>query len=335
MDKGAVTGIDNFLEYFSEPVNQVRQQSARYLTSETYFSEPKTGTCIFKEIRMPHFTLLDLAFDLKKDLRIIDQTPAEGVSSVFVLEGNFTSQFTGLSKNAAPGKQRHNLLYTPDASSNHNFSQGVFRAVHLSYDMDFFKSLLDPADPRFAPVLEAIDRKNPLLVAQADLPLPTGIQHVLRDFQQCTLQGATRHLYLEAKAMELFTWQMDQVLAATNVKLNASFPKADLEKLQLVHDYIQKNYLHPLTLTDLAKQFGLNEFKLKNGYKKLFGTPVYKTIHHLRMQTAADLLQNNILNISEVADFVGYSHISHFSAAFKKKFGYPPSMGKKVPVYSL
>ncbi|QMU29648.1 helix-turn-helix transcriptional regulator [Adhaeribacter radiodurans] len=36
------------------------------------------------------------------------------------------------------------------------------------------------------------------------------------------------------------------------------------------------------------------------------------------MQTAAKLLQNNILNISEVADFVGYSHISHFSTAFKK-----------------
>ncbi|PSR53531.1 hypothetical protein AHMF7605_08335 [Adhaeribacter arboris] len=335
MDKVTVTDIDNFLEHFSEPVHQYRQQSPRYVVKETHFSEVNNGTCTFKEVRMPHITLLDMVFELKNDLRITNQTAQEEVSSVFVLEGSFSSHFTGIYQNTAPGHQRHNLLYTPNASSNHYFNQGVFRAVHLNYEMRFFKSLLDATDPRFGPVLEAIEMKKPLLVAPADLPLPTGIQQVLRDIQHCALQGATRHLYLEAKAMELFTWQIEQVLATSNLKPDAGLPKADREKLQLVQAFIQKNYLKPITLAELAKQFGLNEFKLKNGYKKLFGTPVYQAIHHLRMQTAADLLQNNIMNISEVADFVGYSHISHFSAAYKKKFGYSPSMGKKSLAYSL
>jgi AraC family transcriptional activator of pyochelin receptor len=52
---------------------------------------------------------------------------------------------------------------------------------------------------------------------------------------------------------------------------------------------------------------------------------VFGHIHHLRMQKAKRLLEEGRMNISEVSDFIGYSNIPAFSAAFKKHFGYPPS----------
>ena len=332
MDKETTKGIDNFLEYFSKQENQVLFDSSRYLTTETKFAEEAQGHCLFRETRMPPLTLLEVSFDLRKDLWISAKSPEEEISSVFVLEGEFTSRFEGITKNVAPVKLHHNILYSTDYSSDHQFKQGKFQAVHLSYDVSFFKSLLDVNDPRFQTILAALENEKPVLLSEADLPLQMAMVQSIKDIKQCHLQGTTRNLYLEAKALELLTLQMEQLLAtnAGSNKKEHRFSPADIEKLHLVKEFIQTNFLQRITLSELALRFGLNEFKLKSGYKKLFGSPIYSTIHHLRMQTAADLLKNNIMNISEVTDFVGYSNISHFSAAFKKKFGYSPSISRKL-----
>jgi AraC family transcriptional activator of pyochelin receptor len=188
--------------------------------------------------------------------------------------------------------------------------------------------LLDANDPRFVPVFDAIEKKKPLLMSETNLPLQSNMWQIIREMNQCSLKGVTKNIYLEAKALELFTLQIEQLMAVANKKPDSRLSKADVEKLRAVKEFIEKHYLERITLPDLALRFGINEFKLKSGYKKLYGNPIYNTIHHLRMQTAAELLKNDLMNISEVTDFVGYSHISHFSAAFKKKFGHPPSLSK-------
>jgi AraC family transcriptional activator of pyochelin receptor len=328
MDKQAVQGIDYFLEYFPKLENQILLKSPRYVESETRFTEEENGTGFFKEIRMPQMTLLQLSFDLKRDIRITDKDTQEDVGSAFVLEGEFTSHFEEIGKNPAPASQHHNLLYKPDFPGEHVFRRGTFQAIHLHYQVDFFKSLLDANDPRFVAVLEAIEKKKPLLMSETNLPLQHQMWQTIREMNQCSLKGVTKNIYLEAKALELFTLQIEQMMAVSNKRLGPGLSKADVEKLRSVKEFIEKNYLERITLPDLALRFGINEFKLKSGYKQLFGNPVYHTIHHLRMQTAAELLKNDVMNISEITDFVGYSHISHFSAAFKKKFGHPPSLSK-------
>lgn len=43
------------------------------------------------------------------------------------------------------------------------------------------------------------------------------------------------------------------------------------------------------------------------------------------MEQAERYLRERKLSICEVANLVGYSNLSHFSAAFKSKFGITPS----------
>ncbi|GAB3499929.1 hypothetical protein GCM10027341_24230 [Spirosoma knui] len=64
---------------------------------------------------------------------------------------------------------------------------------------------------------------------------------------------------------------------------------------------------------------------MKKGYKELFNTTVFGHIHQLRMQKARQLLAEKVMNVSETADYIGYSNVSSFSAEFKKRFGYSPS----------
>ena len=80
-------------------------------------------------------------------------------------------------------------------------------------------------------------------------------------------------------------------------------------------------------MKDLTYEFGLNEFKLKKGYKHFFNTTVFGYILHLRMQKAKALLSDPQMTISDVAQFVGYNNTGSFSYEFKKRFGHSPSQG--------
>jgi AraC-like DNA-binding protein len=75
---------------------------------------------------------------------------------------------------------------------------------------------------------------------------------------------------------------------------------------------------------------GLNDFKLKRGFRQVFDTTVFGYVRALRMEKARALLELGRLNVTQVASATGYSCFGHFSAAFKKRFGILPSDFKKT-----
>jgi len=79
----------------------------------------------------------------------------------------------------------------------------------------------------------------------------------------------------------------------------------------------------PPTIAQLARAVGMNQCKLKKAFKEYFGITIYAMFQHERMSHAKRLLRNN--NVTETATLLGYSNISHFSAAFTNQFGYLPS----------
>ena len=97
------------------------------------------------------------------------------------------------------------------------------------------------------------------------------------------------------------------------------------EKLLAAKAILDQNLETPPSLTDLARQIGVNTFKLKKNFKALFGVPVFKYLQEMRLTTAYDLLKNQDATVQEAAWQVGYDSLSSFSNAFAQKFGYRPS----------
>ena len=64
---------------------------------------------------------------------------------------------------------------------------------------------------------------------------------------------------------------------------------------------------------------------LKGGFRTLSGTPVFAYLRQLRMEEARRLLRKRHLDVSEVAQRVGYANPSKFAAAFRREFGMSPS----------
>ncbi|MEO0377207.1 MAG: AraC family transcriptional regulator, partial [Cyanobacteria bacterium P01_A01_bin.17] len=132
------------------------------------------------------------------------------------------------------------------------------------------------------------------------------IQHQIQQILHCPYTGLMQQLYLESKALELLTtqfsvWQ-DEQPGATSVFLCSQ----DIEQLQQAKDILVKRAKQPPSLMDLARQVGLNDRKLNQGFRQLFGTTVFGYLQRHRMQQAQSLLHDSDLSIAKGAATVGY-----------------------------
>ena len=97
----------------------------------------------------------------------------------------------------------------------------------------------------------------------------------------------------------------------------------NVEKIKQAKKIIIERMTEPPTLQDLSLEVGLSLKKLKDGFKQIYGEPVFTFLFDHKMELACKLLaQGN--NVNEVGLKVGYSTASHFIAAFKKKYGTTP-----------
>jgi len=87
--------------------------------------------------------------------------------------------------------------------------------------------------------------------------------------------------------------------------------------------------INPPSLEELAKQVGLNIKKLKTDFKEFYGVPVFTFLLNYKMELAKKLLQEQKLNVNEIAINLGYSTSSHFIAAFKRKYKITPKQYSK------
>lgn len=101
-------------------------------------------------------------------------------------------------------------------------------------------------------------------------------------------------------------------------------PEAEL--MQNVYDFVLSNLENPLpSLKEISKLFGINEFKLKAGFRHFFNNSIYQFYTEERLKRAHLMLQQTDLPIKTIALMNGFSYYVNFGKAFKKKFGYAPS----------
>ena len=75
----------------------------------------------------------------------------------------------------------------------------------------------------------------------------------------------------------------------------------------------------------LAEDVGISRAQLHRKMKEITGISSGKFLRNLRMEQAARLLREGRINVSQVADSVGYNDQAHFSTAFKSHFGMSPT----------
>ncbi|MFV0413744.1 MAG: helix-turn-helix domain-containing protein [Oscillospiraceae bacterium] len=133
-------------------------------------------------------------------------------------------------------------------------------------------------------------------------------------------------LLLESHILELLSINIEKLLGeGCSENRLAGLSKADIKCLAYAREVLLARLASPPTLLELSRMIRMNDCKLKRSFKTYYGKTVYEFVREQRMEQAFYLLQNEEYNVSQSAFAVGYTNISHFSEAFRKKFGILPS----------
>ncbi|MEH2169748.1 MAG: AraC family transcriptional regulator [Nostoc sp.] len=152
------------------------------------------------------------------------------------------------------------------------------------------------------------------------------MQLALHQLLHCPFQGIMRRTYLEAKTLELITLQFAQLFNdGTPSYQLVNLKRNDVERIYQARDILIKDITNPPSLIELARQVELNDRKLKQGFRQLFGTTVFGYLHDYRLEKACQFLMEGRMNVAQVSYAVGFANRGYFAAAFRKKFGINPS----------
>lgn len=97
------------------------------------------------------------------------------------------------------------------------------------------------------------------------------------------------------------------------------------DSLQRCILYMQNNYMHKVTLDQLAELSNLHPNYLCTLFKKYTGTSPMSYLSKIRMRRARVLLRETELNVRQVAEQTGFNSASFFSKRFKSVMGVSPA----------
>lgn len=196
---------------------------------------------------------------------------------------------------------------------------GACEQLALEIQPTRLKELLgSPSLPRALSALLSSD-----VTAAHEQPMAPALSRLLEEILHCEARGACRQLYLEAKGLELLAVLIDELELASEAM--SPLGRRDVERLERARRLLLEQMTCPPSLPEIARHVGLNEVKLKTGFRTLFGTSVFAYLRNQRMEAARRLLAQRDLSVTEVALQVGYENPSKFAAAFRKQFGVAPS----------
>jgi AraC-like DNA-binding protein len=101
--------------------------------------------------------------------------------------------------------------------------------------------------------------------------------------------------------------------------------KQDMLYIRQAKTILDENFDRHITIPQLARQAGINEAKLKEGFRELYGNSIHTYLQQLRLEKAKQLLLTTAMPITDITYHIGYSHVTHFTTLFKKQLGLTPT----------
>jgi AraC-like DNA-binding protein len=277
-------------------------------------------------LTLPYMQVVKFDGEVRQNVHLKKQVEEETtVDTCVFLDGSVESEFMGFSGRFAMRKGYQNFVYQPWNVSDHFFPKQNLNVFHICVDRNFYTTLLSDQEKWSSELKEKLLNKEPIQGSMDNMQISPQMFNIVNDILNCPLSGNLRSIVIEAKIIEFIALQLNQMVKEDQGKSAPKMKAADRDALFALKQFLNKTFKEEHSLRTLSKSFGLNEFKLKRGFKELFGTTVFDYLHDLKMEYARQKLSGENVLINEISSLVGYKNPNHFSTAFKRKYGINPA----------
>ena len=153
------------------------------------------------------------------------------------------------------------------------------------------------------------------------------LANLTKEFNKVKQKGMIRMLIKEGIVFQILSEHILQHNKDVQLskKPTTTLTKRELNSVRNVASKILNDVSKNYNVEQLAKECGITQAKLQEGFKLLYTRTVTEYIRHARLEEARDLMNNTDLNISQIVYTIGFSSRSYFSKIFKRKYNISPN----------
>ncbi|EJL69460.1 helix-turn-helix domain-containing protein [Chryseobacterium populi] len=253
----------------------------------------------------------------------------ELVTMHFNLQGKTSIKQDGMGNSFELMANQHNLFYGTGAEGKLKFDEMKMKSFMIQFSKDLFLRISKDGNESLKQFADKIASETPITLSGSNLNIDLPIQTCINSILNCGYSNELKPLFFLSKTIELLVLQAESFNKLQNEK--SLYIKYDYDKERIVYarDYLVENIESPPTLTELAKIVGINEYKLKRGFKEIFNQTAFSYLSDLRLERAKKDLLGGKKQATEIAFELGYCSLQHFSNAFKKKFAITPNQVRR------
>jgi AraC-like DNA-binding protein len=245
------------------------------------------------------------------------------------LRGNYSFYLRQLDRDFHLIGGHHNILYTRDFDMTVDPRTPELETFGIQFPRETFLRFTQNANDLLKRFADNIGNGQNTILSEDWGAVDPAIHLVIRQIIGHPYKGDLQQLFLLSKSIELLVLCAESCSRAAHDKPGFIKDPADKEKLLAVRDLINEKLDCPPNLSEIARTVGLNEYKLKRGFKEVFQTTVFGYLAEQRLLLARQYLLDTRKTAAEIAAELGYATPQHFNNAFKKRFGAPPAKVRK------
>jgi len=260
--------------------------------------------------------------------KTVEHIESKPLISHFLLSGDHPVICPGIIKNQAEYTEQcgqNYLAFLPNIEEIEQSYQGEHQAVIIEIPLALLRDFvleLEQVPQQLKPLIET-DRA-PRFHQPVGKITPM-MQTIIKQIWEHPYQGAIARMYLEAKVLELVSLQLFQLLQQEKQQPRQfTLNPKEIEQVYEARAILENNCLDPPSIVKLAQKIGLDRMKLQQGFREVFNVTPLQYLQNYRLDLARILLEDKDLTVSNVAHRIGYSNVSYFSRAFKRRFGITP-----------
>ena len=272
----------------------------------------------FSDYFLDGFQFTTMSGQLAQPLRVELAVQKPWLAMLYQFTGQLDSRACAL-RPLRIGHGQQNMLADEAPTNLYTFQgqQHTSFTIHLTREL--FTQLVSSNEEWLAMHRPQLSQPTPFVLLPQGAAISPTRRALIQQIVNCPYTGALKKLFLEARFLDLFIEQQTQLAS-----LLACPPARDRDRLHAVREFLDQHYAQPPSLLAIARLFGTNDFKLKQGFKALFGTTVFGYVAERRLAVAHQLLSLTSQPVQEVAEAVGFTNPAHFATAFRRKFGLRP-----------
>jgi AraC-like DNA-binding protein len=290
-----------------------------------FAAESRCAETSFQEIRTPGYSIMNINMRSRENLKIVLPPDENGmVWFCAILQGNtLCCNHTEVGEEYCREGDMNLLTHSNSPGYACIGREKPFRMMEIMLPPAYLKRMAVMYPDLFGEICEQHAKRQFSRAFPRHILYCPETAKAIRDLQHYEALGNAAQMYLDAKLSEILSLSLCRLKQKDCSTCNCCTPK-DRDLLLHAKEIIEREYLNPPSLHQLALMVGTNECTLKNGFKKLFGVTVFGYLFGYRMEMARHYLLDTDKTIQEIAELAGYEYHSHFTTAFKRKFCMSP-----------